>query len=279
LDLADIAGRALGSVDTGRHRIVRDLAPAWLQGDATRLEQIVVNLLGNAIKYTPEGGTIAVTVATQNGNAVLRVRDDGIGMSPELTARVFELFVQGDRALDRAAGGLGIGLTLVQRLAELHGGSAAASSPGPGQGSELVVRFPAIPAPLTAVKPAARAATSGPGRDVLVVEDNDDARLALCELLALGGHRVRSESDGVAGLATALAVPPEIALIDVGLPGIDGYEIARRIRAGEGGARHITLVALTGYGLPEDRQRAFDAGFDVHLVKPVNFAALTKLLS
>jgi CheY-like chemotaxis protein len=154
-------------------------------------------------------------------------------------------------------------------------------SAGPGQGSELVVRIPAIAAPRIAAAPAAVATvtTAAVGRDVLVVEDNDDARLALCELLELGGHRVRAECDGAAGLAAALAAPPEIALIDVGLPGMDGYEVARRIRADETGIRRVMLVALTGYGLPEDRERAFDAGFDLHLVKPVNMTALTKLLA
>ncbi len=279
VDLAEVVQRALGTIDVGRHRILRELSPAWVAGDTTRLEQIVVNLVGNAVKYTPEGGTITVRVARDDDVVVLRVRDDGIGMSPALVRRVFELFVQGDRALDRAAGGLGIGLTLVRRLAELHGGGAEATSPGPGQGSELIVRLPAIPAPMGKLRAVPAPGPIGSGRDVLVVEDNDDARLALCELLELGGHRVRSECDGVAGLATALDVPPEIALIDVGLPGIDGYEVARRIRAGEISGHHMTLVALTGYGLPEDRQRAFEAGFDLHLVKPVNLTALTKLLA
>ena len=278
LDLAEVVARALATAEVGRHRLVRDLRSVWIDGDPTRIEQVVMNLVGNAVKYTPAGGTIAVTAAPDDGAAVLRVRDDGVGMAPELAARVFELFVQGDRPLDRASGGLGIGLTLVQRLAELHGGSATASSAGRGKGSEITVRIPAIRAP-TRAESSPPPAKLRAARDVLVVEDNEDARTALCELLALGGHRVRAATDGVAGLAAVLAAPPDFALVDIGLPGLDGYEVARRVRAAENGGRHTMLVALTGYGLPEDRERALAAGFDLHLVKPVSMAALEQLFA
>lgn len=279
VDLAEVAGRALGAVETRGHRVSRLLTSVWVHGDATRLEQVVVNLVTNAVKYTPESGAIRLVVDREADDAVLRVSDEGIGMTPELRARVFELFVQGERPLDRGSGGLGIGLTLVRRLAELHGGSATAASAGLGHGTEMTVRLPAIPAPPDVGVTPARAPSLGAGRDVLVVEDNEDARAALAELLQLAGHRVRTEADGVAGLAAALARPPEVALVDVGLPGLDGYEVARRIRASGAAGRGVRLVALTGYGAPEDRQRALDAGFDRHLVKPVSLAALAEVLA
>jgi signal transduction histidine kinase len=276
LDLAEIAARALDTIDVGARRLVRDLRSVWVDGDATRIEQIVANLVGNAVKYTDEGGAITVSVGRESGDAVMRVRDDGIGMTLELTSRVFDLFVQGDHGLDRASGGLGIGLTLVHRLAELHGGSAEAASDGPGRGSLLTVRFPAIAPERAAAPVAARAPRPEPTRDVLLIEDNEDARDALGQLLAIGGHRVRTVSDGADGLASALASPPEIVLIDIGLPGIDGYEVARRLRAAHPG---LTLVALTGYGLPEDRARSLAAGFDLHLVKPIDLAMLSAVLA
>ena len=279
LDVAEIVTRVLATVDVGRHRVTREVASVWVDGDPTRIEQIVSNLVGNALKYTREDGSITVRVTTAPGEAVIVVRDDGIGMPADLAARAFELFVQGDRPLDRAAGGLGIGLTLVQRLAQLHGGMASVFSAGPGQGTEMHVRLPSIPAPVVAAEPVAPPQSAARGRDVLVVEDNEDARAALCELLAIGGHRVRAAADGPSGVAAALAAPPEVALIDVGLPGIDGYEVARRIRAVGGGAPRPLLIALTGYGAPEDRRRALDAGFDRHLVKPVDWSLLSALLA
>ena len=225
-----------------------------------------------------QAGAIRVGVRTESGAAVLRVADEGIGMPPELVATAFDLFVQGDRGLDRSYGGLGIGLTLVRRLAELHGGSVEAKSAGPALGSEFIVRLPAIPAPAA---PAPRTAGAGPvrARDILIVEDNADARQTLRTLLELAGHRVRTASDGAEGLEAALAAPPEIALVDIGLPALDGYEVARRIRAATNGGKRPVLVALTGYGLDEDRRRAFAAGFDVYLVKPVDEDALEKLLA
>jgi signal transduction histidine kinase/CheY-like chemotaxis protein len=280
LDLAEAAARTVSTMRTtgraGQRRLAQQLESVWIDADPTRIEQILGNLLGNALKFTPEGGTITVSVAKEGDEAVLRVADTGVGMPPELSARVFEPFVQGERPLDRSYGGLGIGLTLVRRLAELHGGSASAASEGPGRGSVFTVRLPAVRAPASTRRRVGTKATV-PARDVLVVEDNDDARETLKRMLELEGHRVRVAADGVAGLEAVRAAPPEIALIDIGLPKMDGYELARRIRS-ELGERQPYLVAVTGYGLPEDRKRTRDAGFDLHVVKPVDAALLADVL-
>jgi CheY-like chemotaxis protein/anti-sigma regulatory factor (Ser/Thr protein kinase) len=281
LELADAAARAFATVRTsgrgGERRLVQQLSPVWVDADPTRIEQIILNLIGNALKFTPQQGTITVSVAREGADAVLRVSDTGVGMSRELAARVFEPFVQGERPLDRSQGGLGIGLTLVRRLAELHGGSADTDSEGPGRGSVFTVRLPAIEAPAAA---RARPAPPAPvrSRDVLIVEDNPDARETLKRILELEGHRVRIAADGVAALEAVRSAPPEVALIDIGLPRMDGYELARQIRALPGD-KHPYLVAVTGYGLPEDRRRTREAGFDVHLVKPVEASALAAVLA
>jgi two-component system, sensor histidine kinase len=282
LELAALVSHALTTLEStgglGERRIEPELAPVWVDADYTRMEQIVVNLVGNAVKFTPAGGVITVRVASERGEALLSVRDSGIGMTPELRARAFDLFVQGETPLARAKGGLGIGLTLVRRLAELHGGLVTAESGGPGRGSEFTVRLPAIAAREIPVARASAAPTPAP-RDVLIVEDNDDAADTLRRLLQLLGHRVRIARDGIAGLEAIRAQPPEIALIDLGLPGINGYELAQRVRSAEVRGRRALLVAVTGYGLPEDRERALAAGFDEHLVKPVNPAALDAVLA
>ena len=279
IDLAPAVRDTLATLRarTERHRVEASLAPAWVDADSTRVEQIVTNLVVNAAKYTPEGRAIRVCVRAEEGEAVLEVADEGIGMPPELAPQVFELFVQGHRELDRAHGGLGIGLTLVRRLAELHGGSAHATSDGPGKGSRFTVRFPSI-------RPQGMRATAAPSagaptpRDIVLIEDNADARESLQRLLELAGHRVRVAADGAAGLDALLASPPEVALVDIGLPKLDGYEIARRVR-GELSRRRPFLVAVTGYGAPEDRERALEAGFDEHLVKPVDDAELRRLFA
>jgi CheY-like chemotaxis protein/anti-sigma regulatory factor (Ser/Thr protein kinase) len=281
-DLAEVVARAVDTLqEAGRlaaHRLEKDLRPAWVYADATRLEQIVANLVGNAVKFTLAGGTVHVSVERAGDDAVLRVRDTGVGMSPQLTHRAFELFVQGDAALDRGHGGLGIGLTLVRRLAELHGGSASARSDGEGRGSEFIVRLPAIEQPDQPVREQPPVDEGG-RRDVLIVEDNLDAADTLRQILELCGHRVRVAHDGVAGLEVLLADPPEVALVDVGLPRMDGYELARRARASINGRSPVFMVALTGYGLPEDRSRAIEAGFDAHLTKPVDADALAGILA
>ncbi len=282
LDLGQAAARAVAALRAsgrgGEHRFVERLEPVWIDADPTRIEQVFANLLSNAVKYTPAGGAITVTVTREGRDAVLRVADEGIGMPPELLARVFEPFVQGERPLDRSYGGLGIGLTLVRRLAELHGGSADAASDGPGHGSVFTVRLPAIESPLQ--PPAGRGARKVlPARDVLIVEDNRDARETLTRLLEHQGHRVCSSVDGDSALQMLRARRVEVALVDLGLPGMDGYELARRIRTEIDPRREILLVAVTGYGLAEDRRRSADAGFDAHLTKPLDLDALDKLLA
>jgi CheY-like chemotaxis protein/anti-sigma regulatory factor (Ser/Thr protein kinase) len=281
LDLSSVAAQSLATLKaSGRlrgHRIVEDLEPAWVEADAIRLDQVIGNLVVNAVKYTPETGTIRVSVRREGDEAVLRVADTGIGLEPDLAARVFELFVQGDRDLDRSQGGLGIGLTLVRRLAEMHRGSASVASEGHGKGSEFTVRLPAVE-PAAAASAAPAAASAPRAREILIVEDNADARETLRMLLEISGHNVETAGDGATGLEKALALQPEIALVDIGLPGLDGYEIARRIRASRG-LRQPYLVAITGYGAPEDRQRALEAGFDIHVAKPVDAETLAAILS
>jgi signal transduction histidine kinase/CheY-like chemotaxis protein len=281
VDLAALVAqglRTLGAAGrTQKHRVEQALQPVWVDVDPIRLDQIVSNLIGNAVKYTPANGEIRVSVAREGADAVLRVRDNGIGLTPELAARAFDLFVQGNRDLDRSLGGLGIGLTLVRRLAEMHGGSVDVKSEGPDRGSEFIVRLPAVE------PPAERAAeekprTEAPRCDVLVVEDNDDARETLQMMLEIAGHRVRSANDGPAGLQAAIDTHPDVMLVDIGLPKMDGYEVARRVRSAMDGDRPY-LIAVTGYGTPEDRQRAMDAGFDTHIVKPVDFDKLTEHLA
>jgi CheY-like chemotaxis protein len=232
-----------------------------------------------------------VTVAADDGHAILRVRDTGIGMSKELLPRIFELFTQSERALDRSQGGLGIGLTLVRSLIEMHDGQVTAHSEGPNAGSEFIITLPrsitvtptagqSEAAPREAPPRAVPCSTSHnghahpPGRKVLIIEDQPDARRALQRLLQLWGHQVEVAADGPGGVEAATKSNPDIALVDVGLPGLDGYEVARRIRKTLG--QNVRLVALTGYGQPEDKERALAAGFDLHLVKPVDSEQLAQ---
>jgi CheY-like chemotaxis protein/anti-sigma regulatory factor (Ser/Thr protein kinase) len=282
LDLEEVVRDGLAALEqegrTERHEIRVDAEAAIVEGDSTRLEQVVRNLLDNAIKYTPAGGHITVTVRRDGDEAVLRVSDTGAGIPHDVLPRIFDLFVQGERSLARSMGGLGIGLTLVKRLVELHGGTVSAWSAGPEQGSEFVVRLPqmiesaAPPLRHQAALPAASA------RHVLIVEDNRDAREGLRLLLESWGHRVEEASDGERGVEQALETKPDVALIDVGLHGLDGYGVARAIRSGPGG-KSVRLVAVTGYGQPEAVQRAHEAGFSDHLVKPVDPDRLRRILA
>ena len=280
VDLGALTGEALDTLaSTGRtaqHHVVSDLREAWVRGDPVRLDQIVCNLLINAVKYTPPGGTIRVIAVRVGDESRVVVADDGAGMSPELAARAFDLFVQGERDLDRSQGGLGIGLTLVRRLAELHAGRAEVKSEGEGRGSEFTVSFPAIERPARPVASPALPQGGTFGRTILVVEDGDDARETLVELLQVMGHRVEAAADGISGLDKALAIGPDVALVDIGLPGIDGFELARRLRSAEG--HRAFLIALTGYGAAEDRRRALEAGFDAHITKPIEPARLAEIL-
>ncbi|WP_229505699.1 ATP-binding protein [Massilia genomosp. 1] len=260
---------------SARHELRVDSAPVWVDGDPTRLEQIVSNLLDNALKYTPAGGTISVTVKAEGEEAVLCVSDSGIGIAPELMPYVFDLFVQGARPLDRAQGGLGVGLALVRQLALMHGGRADVRSAGMGLGSSFELRLPRVHAPQSEVSVPAPAPSSR--QRVLLIEDNEDGREMMAMMLEAQQYRVDTAIDGVDGLRQAALACPDIALVDIGLPGIDGYEVARRMRADPATSK-VRLVALTGYGQDSDRERALGAGFDAHLVKPVDMARLMEAL-
>jgi signal transduction histidine kinase/DNA-binding response OmpR family regulator len=254
------------------------VSPLWVQGDAARLQQVVSNLLSNAVKYTPEGGELFVGAWVEGGQAVVNVRDNGIGIEPELLPRVFDLFEQGQRSLDRSQGGLGVGLTLVQRLVRLHGGRVEARSAGPGQGSDFRVYLPwQAQAVVDASDGTAAAPPAGGVRRILVVDDNADVAETTATMLELSGHRVLTAPDGPQALACVEDFEPEVVLLDIGLPGLDGYEVARRLRQLPK-ARRAWLVAVTGYGQPSDRQRGRDAGFDEHLLKPVDPQALADMI-
>lgn len=248
--------------------------PVQTLGDPERLAQVVSNLLDNASKYSSEGERIFVTGERTESEFVLHVRDTGVGITKEILPRIFDLFVQGARTLDRSQGGLGIGLALVRRIAAMHGGTVEANSAGAGQGSEFVLRLPMLQADKDA--PEAEVESVGgrledDGRAVhriLVVDDNEDAAAGLSLLLELDGHVVRAAHDGHAALEAAEEFAPDIVILDIGLPGMDGYEVARRLRERAEGPR-ATLIALTGYGLEEDRRRSIEAGFDHHVVKPI----------
>jgi PAS domain S-box-containing protein len=284
LDMRAIVERGVETVrpliEQRRHALEVHLPPSaiWIDGDATRLEQVVVNLLNNAAKFTDEGGHIWLSLQHDGNEAVLQVRDSGVGIAPELMPRIFELFTQGERSLARSQGGLGIGLALVQRLVEMHGGKVAAQS-SLGHGSEFVVRLPVVlgsnarPSPATqSGQPAARALR------VLVVDDNLDTVESLALLLLGAGHDVRTAHDGPKALEAALDYRPSVIMLDIGLPGLDGFEVAKRIRK-QPNLHGIVLVAMTGYGQETDRQRSLEAGFDHHLVKPARFELVQKILA
>jgi PAS domain S-box-containing protein len=249
-----------------------------VNGDPSRLEQVVVNLITNAAKYTEPGGRIEVMAQREGEQAVLRVRDNGVGIAPEMLPRVFDLFAQAHRGPARVEGGLGIGLTVVQRLVELHGGRAEVTSEGLGRGSEFRLSFPCVPVADANAVPA-RSAGEGPGGPVrvLVVDDNADVAEGLMMLLELLGHRVRVAHDGMAALEAVRVNVPDLMLVDIGLPGMDGYELARNVRR-DSRLKGVVLVALTGYGRDEDKRKAIEAGFDDHLVKPLTVETFQKLL-
>ena len=279
VNLADTVQRSVGGLapegGTPAHRITVRAEPIWVEADQARVEQIVMNLLSNAVKYTAPGGDIEISVTGDGRTARLAVRDTGVGMTLYMLERVFDLFFQGERTLERAEGGLGIGLTLVRRLAEMHGGRVEAESPGQGRGTTVTVELPQIAAPAEA--PGAPPPARPSPRRILIVEDSRDSRDMLRYLLEHAGHEVHEAADGPSGVEAILKVRPDIALVDVGLPGLDGYEVARRIRADAAGGK-VRLVALTGYGLPEDHRRSQEAGFDAHLVKPVDPGRLAAVI-
>lgn len=252
--------------------------PVFVMGDPVRLEQILTNLIHNAIKYTPDRGEIRLSLAVEGKDAVVRVRDNGIGIAPEMLSGIFELFRQAEVSLARSEGGLGLGLTLVKNLVEMHRGSVRVHSEGTGYGSEFEVRLPRLQH--AAEPPASPHVEAAPQarRRVLLVEDNADGRATLSELLELWGHEVEVTEDGEQGLARALERVPDVMLVDIGLPGLDGFQVAQRVHASFDGNRP-GLIAMTGYGQPQDRQKALDAGFDVFLVKPVDPKELSRLVA
>jgi signal transduction histidine kinase len=262
---------------TGNYQLHMDMTPGWVDGDPTRLEQIATNLIDNALKYTPPGGSITISVGEQDEHVVLTVRDSGVGIAHDLLPHVFDVFVQASTTLDRSQGGLGIGLALVRRLVELHGGSVSAHSAGASAGSTFEIRLPrAVAVAHPEAAPAALPDTGKPR--VLLIEDNDDGREMMATMLSACGYPISHAADGLQGVQMALAQLPDVALVDIGLPGIDGYEVARRLRKDDH-TRHIKLIALTGYGLAEDQRRVLEAGFDMHLVKPVDINNLLEAIT
>ena len=280
LDLAALTTATLDTYRaTGRaadHDVVLDADAGWIDGDATRIEQVISNLIDNALKYTPAGGNVTIMVETDDDDVVLTVEDSGVGIAAELLPLVFDVFVQGTSTLDRAQGGLGIGLSLVRRLVELHGGSVAAHSTGIGAGSAFTIRLPRVER-VAETRTNSMTIPEQGKPTVLLIEDNDDGREMMSMMLSVYGYEVQHAADGLQGLELAAQFLPDLALVDIGLPGIDGYEVARRLRANEA-TRGMKLIALTGYGLAEDQRRVLEAGFDLHLVKPVDIDHLMRAI-
>lgn len=266
-------------VDSRKHQLSVSLPSesVWLEADPARLTQVLANLLNNAAKYTEPGGHVRLAAERQGSEVIIRVRDTGIGILPEMLPRIFESFVQGDHSIDRAQAGLGIGLTLAKSLVEMHGGRIDARSPGVGKGTEFVVHLPVIPEvrPLVPEAVEKRQATKIAPLRLLVVDDNPDTVASLAMLLRMYGHDVLTADSGPAALASALANDRDVILLDIGLPSIDGYEVARRIRAH---TEKPVLIAMTGYEQPQDREKSKEAGFDYHLTKPVDPDRLQDLL-
>jgi len=271
-------------IESKKHRLAISLPaePLWLEGDALRLEQVLMNLLNNAAKYMQEGGNIRLSVEREGDWALVRVEDSGIGIATELLPHVFDIFIQADRSLAHAQGGLGLGLNLVQRLVDLHGGSVTAASAGPDLGSEFTVRLPLLPAEYMPAASAGELKPAGyfeaaPSLRILVVDDNIDGAESLAVLLRLSGHEVMAAACGMDALAISADFRPQIVILDIGLPDIDGYEVARRLRKLPE-ALNAKLIAVTGYGQDEDREHSRRAGFDYHFLKPVNFHTINEIL-
>jgi two-component system CheB/CheR fusion protein len=285
VDLTLLVGQAVEGMrhqfEERQHEVSLSLpmAKVFVQGDATRLEQVVSNLLTNAVKYTEPGGRITVALEREKENALIRITDNGVGISPDLLPYIFDLFVQAERSLDRTQGGLGLGLTLVRRLVGLQGGTVEAKSQGLKKGSEFIVRLPmvtGVEVALPVTPPVA--AQKGPERRILVIEDNVDAAKTTRMLLELQGHEVQIASGGLSGIEAAQNFKPEVILLDIGLPGMDGYEVARRLRKLPE-TKKILLIALSGYGQAEDLRKSKEAGFDHHLVKPADINQIEALIS
>jgi signal transduction histidine kinase len=281
VDLAESVERCVKTLEgtdrTTQHAITMETEETWIEADPVRIDQILVNLVGNALKYTPPGGKISIRVQPASDECVFEIADTGVGMSKEALAHAFDLFFQGERTADGGQGGLGIGLSLARHLVELHGGSVEAASDGEGRGSRFTVRLPRSAAPAAGeVRITSGLSESGRCR-ILLIEDNEDAREMLHMLLTLAGHDVHGAVDGPSGIEMARATDPDMVVIDLGLPGMDGYEVARQLRgclrAGVG------LIALSGYGQASDRRKSVEAGFDTHLVKPVDPSHLSDVIA
>jgi len=282
VELADLAERCVQSLQPAARAQQLDVAvvadrDVRVEGDVVRLEQIVTNIVNNAIKYTPPGGRVTVEIRPEGDNALIAVRDSGAGIAPEMLPKIFNLFAQAQDTLDRAQGGMGIGLTLVRSLVSLHGGTIEARSEGLGRGSEFRILLPLFVGLSPAREAAADESAADPrARRVVLIEDNADLRESIRQLLELDGHVVATAGDGPEGLERIRSTRPDIALIDIGLPRMDGYAVAGIVRAELGDA--VRLIALTGYGQAEDREKAAQAGFDGHLTKPITGRALRRVL-
>lgn len=286
LDLATVLSGAVETsqplIDAQRHELVvtNPELPVWVDGDSARLTQLIANLLNNAAKYQTVGGRIDLSLEEEGGMAVLRVKDQGIGIAPERLGQIFELFSQGEPVTERTQAGLGLGLSLVKSLTEMHGGSVEASSEGLGRGSELTVRLPILRGEDLARRRATQESQNAEAVwscRVLVVDDHVDSAETLAVLLRANGYEVLAASDGLQAVEMAIAHRPEVVLLDIGLPGINGFEVCRRMRAA--GLNDAHIVALTGFGQKSDRERSQEAGFDAHMIKPIALAELLKLLS
>jgi signal transduction histidine kinase/CheY-like chemotaxis protein len=287
IDLADAVRQAMETVRAAstRHKVAVEIKPAStplpVDVDPVRTDQIITNVLTNAIKYTPEGGHVVVTLEREGDEAVARVTDDGVGIAPDRIGTIFELFAQAENAIGRAQGGMGIGLALVRNLLHLHGGSITADSDGIGKGSEFAVRFP-IAVPREAVaeperRTVHRASGDGQPRRIVIVEDNADVRELLRLKLRRLGHSVDAVADGHSGVTAIVDGKPDLALVDIGLPGLDGYEVATQVRQSLGPG--VVLVAVSGFGQPEDKRKALEAGFDEHITKPADVTDIENLLA
>jgi CheY-like chemotaxis protein/two-component sensor histidine kinase len=283
VELAEVLRSAVETsrplIDAGNHDLSITLPPQpiFVEADATRLAQVFSNLLNNSAKYTPRGGRIQVEVTGTSDEVAITVRDNGMGIECDELAFVFDMFRQVDRSLERSQGGLGIGLTLVRRLVQLHGGSVTAHSEGTGKGCEFVVRLPRCESKSNAEEAPTTVQESRKNR-ILVVDDNADSSSTLSRLLQIKVHDVRTPQDGIAAVAAASEFQPQVILMDVGMPRMNGYEATRRIREMPGG-QEIVIVALTGWGQADDLRKATDAGCTAHLVKPVDLATLERLLA
>lgn len=287
VDLREIAGEAVSVARpaAARQRVVLQCSmpeqPLLIDADPVRIDQIMTNVIGNAIKYTPEGGHVSVLLEREGEQALIRVVDDGVGIAPERIDGVFELFAQAENAIGRAQGGMGIGLALVRNLVHLHNGSVFANSDGVGKGSEFTIRLPLSKFVERRVERRAQIQREEEhdgrvARSIVIVEDNDDVRDLLGLKLRRLGHNVASASDGVAGLETVLEQQPDLALVDLGLPGIDGFEVAKEIRQKLGD--DVVLIAVSGFGQPDDKRRALEAGFDEHITKPADVHDIENVL-